>query len=421
MSTSEPRLDVPWVEKYRPSKIAEVVNNEDAKKKYVAWINAWLRGKPQKKAALLYGPPGSGKTSIVHATAREFNWELIELNASDVRSREALRQRVSGALDTGSVFGYQGKIILLDEVDGISTREDAGGLQAILELIEKTRWPIVLTANDPWDPKLRTLRDACELIEFKKIGKRDVVKVLESICQKEKIECPKEVLSAIADNCKGDLRAAINDLQSIALGKKTLSVADLQVLGDRAEQENMFEIVRTVLTAKSPEQALSVTRLPSLDYEMLLQWLSENIPYQYEQSLQAIADAYNALSWADIMLSRMKREQQWSLLSYALELMTAGVSSSRERPPFKFVKYSFPEKIRILARQKERLEEYRKVVREASSRLHVSTSKFRTEVQPYLQVILEEDEEEGKMILRSLGIPENKINVVFKTEEKAHS
>ena len=167
MSRSGSRTDVLWVEKYRPNRIADVVDNEDAKKKYVAWLNSWIKGKPQKKAALLYGPPGSGKTSIVHATSREFNWELIELNASDVRSREALRERVSGALDTGSVFGRQGKIILLDEVDGISTREDVGGLQTILELIEKTIWPIVLTANNPWEPRLRALRDACEHIEFK--------------------------------------------------------------------------------------------------------------------------------------------------------------------------------------------------------------------------------------------------------------
>ncbi|MCC6003872.1 MAG: replication factor C large subunit [Thermofilum sp.] len=417
MPPSSSSVVVPWVEKYRPSKIAEVAGNEEAKKKYVAWLNSWLKGKPQKKAALLYGPPGSGKTSIVHATAREFNWDLIELNASDVRSREALQLRVSGALNTGTVLGKQGKIILLDEVDGISTREDAGGLQAILEFIEKTRWPIVLTANDPWDPKLRALRDLCELVEFRKIGKRDTVKVLENICVKEGIECPREVLSSIADNAKGDLRAAINDLQSIALGKKTLSLADLQVLGDRAEQENIFEIVRTVLTAKSPEQALSVTRLPSLDYELLLQWLSENIPLQYEPSLQAIADAYNALSWADIMLARMKREQQWGLLTYVLELMTAGVASARNRPPFKFVKYSFPEKLRTLSRLKERLEEYRKIVKEASSRLHLSTLKFRTEVQPFLKVILEEDRERGKEILKSIGIPENKLNILLSVSE----
>uniref|UniRef100_A0A7C4BAS6 Replication factor C large subunit n=1 Tax=Thermofilum pendens TaxID=2269 RepID=A0A7C4BAS6_THEPE len=406
--------DLPWTEKYRPRRIMDVAGNEEAKKKYVAWINSWVRGKPAKKAALLYGPPGCGKTSIVFATAQEFNWELIELNASDVRSREAIEARVFSSSRTGSVTGYAGKIILLDEVDGISPREDAGGLQAILDLIGRSAYPVVLTANDPWDPKLRPLRDVCELIEFKKLGKRDVVKVLESICAKEGITCDKEVLSAIAENAKGDLRAAINDLQTLAAGRKSISLADLQVLGERAEQESMFEVVRTVLTAKTPEQALSVTRLPSLDYEMLLQWLSENVIYQYEPSLQAIADAYNALSWADVMLSRMKREQQWALLSYALELMTAGVASARQRPPFKFVKYNFPEKLRLLSRMKEQRERFRRAVRLAARNLHVSTSTFKTEILPYIKVIYEHDRKKGKALLEELGVRREDLEVVLR-------
>ncbi|MFZ8855377.1 MAG: replication factor C large subunit [Thermofilaceae archaeon] len=406
--------ELPWTEKYRPRRILDVAGNEEAKKKYVAWINSWVRGKPTKKAALLYGPPGCGKTSIVFATAQEFNWELIELNASDVRSREAIEARVFSSSRTGSVAGYAGKIILLDEVDGISPREDAGGLQAILDLIERSAYPVVLTANDPWDPKLRPLRDVCEVIEFKKLGKRDVVKVLESICAKEGITCDKEVLSAIAENAKGDLRAAINDLQTLAAGRKSISLADLQVLGERAEQESMFEVVRTVLTAKTPEQALSVTRLPSLDYEMLLQWLSENVVYQYEPSLQAIADAYDALSWADVMLSRMKREQQWALLSYALELMTAGVASARQRPPFKFVKYNFPEKLRLLSRMKEQRERFRRAVRLAARNLHVSTSTFKTEILPYIKVIYEHDRKKGEELLEKLGVRREDLEVVLR-------
>ncbi len=406
--------ELPWTEKYRPRRILDVAGNEEAKKKYVAWINSWVRGKPTKKAALLYGPPGCGKTSIVFATAQEFNWELIELNASDVRSREAIEARVFSSSRTGSVAGYAGKIILLDEVDGISPREDAGGLQAILDLIERSAYPVVLTANDPWDPKLRPLRDVCELIEFKRLGKRDVVKVLESICAKEGITCDKEVLSAIAENAKGDLRAAINDLQTLAAGRKSISLADPQVLGERAEQESMFEVVRTVLTAKTPEQALSVTRLPSLDYEMLLQWLSENVVYQYEPSLQAIADAYDALSWADVMLSRMKREQQWALLSYALELMTAGVASARQRPPFKFVKYNFPEKLRLLSRMKEQRERFRRAVRLAARNLHVSTSIFKTEILPYIKVIYEHDRKKGEELLEKLGVRREDLEVVLR-------
>lgn len=400
------KQQIPWVEKYRPKKIADVVGNEEAKKEYIAWINSWVRGKPTRKAALLYGPPGSGKTSIVHATASEYNWELIEINASDVRSRDAIRNRVFPAIQTRSVYGYSGKIILIDEVDGVYTKEEMSGLDAIIELINLTSYPIVLTANDPWDPKLRDLREMCKLIEFKKIGKRDIMRVLEEICSKEGITCDREVLSAIAENAKGDLRAAINDLQSIAMGKKIISLADLQILGERAAQENMFEVVRIVLTAKTPEGALSVTRLPSLDYEMLIQWLSENIIAQYTPSLMAIADAYNALSLADIYLSRMKREQIWAMLPYVMELITAGVASARNKPPFKFVKYNFPEKLRLLSRLKNKREKFVQASKSAAERLHISTSTFRTEILPYLRLIYTYSPEKAMKILSSLGISE---------------
>ena len=200
---------VPWVEKYRPRRIEDVVGNPDAKKAFIAWLNKWMKGSPSKKAALLYGPPGTGKTSLVHAAALQYGLELIEANASDVRTERALRERIFKATTETSLLGLRGKILLLDEVDGISPREDRGGLEAIIELIKISRYPIVLTANDPWDPKLRSLRDLCELIQFKKIGKREIKFILREICKKEGIECEESVISAIADSAQGDLRLSL--------------------------------------------------------------------------------------------------------------------------------------------------------------------------------------------------------------------
>ncbi|MEM5825732.1 MAG: replication factor C large subunit, partial [Thermofilaceae archaeon] len=268
-----------WVEKYRPRKIDDVVGNPEAKKAFVAWLNRWLAGNPpDKKAILLYGPPGCGKTSLVQAAANQLGLELVEVNASDVRTSEALRRKVLRAATEGVLAGARGKIILLDEVDGIDPRADRGGLETIFEIIQKSRYPVVLTANDPWDPKLRELRNYCEMVEFRKLGKRDVMKVLSEICKKEAVECDPAVLDAIAENSEGDLRAAINDLQSIAEGRRSVKLEDLEILGYRAKQLNMFEVVRAVLTAKRPEAARSVLSMPSLDYEMLMLWLNENIP-----------------------------------------------------------------------------------------------------------------------------------------------
>ena len=406
-------VEVPWVEKYKPKRIDEVVGNAQAKKQFVAWLNKWMRGRPEKKAALLYGPPGTGKTSLVHAAAHQYGLELIEANASDVRTSEALRRRVLRAATEASLFSARGKMILLDEVDGISPREDRGGLSTIIDIIKVSRHPVVLTANDPWDPRLRPLRDLCVMIEFKKLTKREIVSVLREICRREGIECDYAALAEIANRAKGDLRAAINDLQSVAMGRRRVTLADLEVLGYRAKQLNMFEIVRSVLTAKSPEQARMVLSIPSLDYEMLMLWLNENIPYQYSPSLVAIADAYDALSRADVFLGRIKRKQKWALLPYALNLMTAGVASAREKPPFKFVKYSFPYKLRALAAMKEKREKRRSIAMSIAKAIHVSSKTALLEVIPYIKVIYEANPAMGRKILKSLGISERSFKEAF--------
>ena len=81
-----------WVEKYRPKKIAGIVGNEEAKLAFVDW----LKGKHwKKKATLLYGPPGVGKSALVYAAANELNLKIIEMNASDIRTEKAIKNAKS--------------------------------------------------------------------------------------------------------------------------------------------------------------------------------------------------------------------------------------------------------------------------------------------------------------------------------------
>ena len=83
------RNDLLWVEKYRPKKIEDIVGNEEAKATFVDWLTGKRRSKT-KKAVLLYGPPGVGKTALVNAAARDCGFTIIEMNASDTRSEKAI-------------------------------------------------------------------------------------------------------------------------------------------------------------------------------------------------------------------------------------------------------------------------------------------------------------------------------------------
>jgi len=403
-----------WTEKYRPRRVSEVVGNNEAKEKFIKWLKIWLSGKiPEKRGALFYGPPGCGKTTLVHAAAEEFNLEVIEMNASDVRTAKALNRIIKTSIKEKSLFGYRGKIVLLDEVDGINLREDIGALSAIESLLNETKVPVVLTANDPWDPKLKSLRGKCILIEFKPIPAYLQIRVLRKICEKEGVKVSDEVLKAIIKRNKGDLRACINDLQAIAQGKKVITLEDIKLLGERSHQVSMFDMVRQVFFAKKCIDAKAVTLNPSFDYEMFIQYIHENLPYQYT-TLEALAEAYDRLSKADLIMGRIKKTQNWSLLPYALELMTIGVSIIRSKPRLKFVKYSFPEKLKILSKSKEYREKLNAVLDTIRNKCHVSRSKANIEILPYIIVIYEANKEQGRKILKWLGISERTFREIIR-------
>ncbi len=203
--------------KYAPRSLKEFVNQEKAVKRVLSFLRNF--GKERVKALLLYGPPGTGKTCLVRALARDLKYDLIELNASDKRDAREIRKVIGNAVAQRSLSGRP-KLILLDEIDGIQGREDRGGVSEVIKIIQATNYPIILTANDPYNPKLRGLRNYVELVEFKKLGKRDLRKILERICKKEGIKFEPSALDLIITFSKGDARSAINDLEMVSYGRK---------------------------------------------------------------------------------------------------------------------------------------------------------------------------------------------------------
>ena len=376
---------MPWTEKYAPKKVAEVVGQAQTIQKFLNWYKNW---KPGSKAALFYGPPGVGKTCLVQAFARERNLEVIELNASDYRTASQIREVVGQSMKQKPLF-KKGKIFFIDEIDGIAGREDVGGIKEIIKMIKESRYPIILTANDPYNPKLKTLRQYCELIPFKKISVWDIVKRLRYICEKEGIKYEKGVLNQIAKRGEGDLRSAINDLEVLAGLRREIKQKDLEALGYRERDVNIFDALKMIFKTESAFAAKLSIQNVDRDPEEIFWWIEQNIINEYEKP-EEIAKAFDALSKADLFRQRVALRQNWKLKKYMIDLMTAGVALAKKKMYRKFTKYQYPEKIKFLAGTKvERKEEKEKLL-ELAKKLHCSTKKVRSEFLPFLKLFEEQ-------------------------------
>jgi replication factor C large subunit len=390
---------IQWFLKYRPRSLEEVENQEDAKKELKEWIESWLKGKPIVNAVLLYGPPGVGKTTLAEALAHDYKLELLEMNASDSRRLQDMKNIAEKAATYGSLFGIRGKLILLDEVDGINTREDVGAIQGILELIEKTKYPIIMTANDPWDPSLRDLRNKVKMIALNKLGKYPLRRILKKICQAERINCEDEALDYIIESSEGDVRYAINMLQGVGEGYGKVTLDLIKSIVRRKERElDPFETLRDIFWAKYAWQAKSAATSAQIDYDMLMRWLSENIPIQYE-NMEDVWRAFDALARASIYLKRAKAGD-WDLLSYAYDMMSSGVALAeieKKKPNWKpkWKKYQFPSYIQMLSKSKDIRSIRDEIVKKIS--IHTSINKSINDTYPYFLIFFKKYEKQLKL------------------------
>ena len=409
-----------WTVKHKPKSLAEVIGNKETIQKFVDWIKSWNKGVPKKRAAFLYGPPGIGKTVTVEALAHDFQMELVEKNASDYRTEEAVKRFAGLASQFGSLFGGK-RIVLLDELDGLIGTADRGGVKAITEIAKTAQCPIVLIANNAYDPRFSNLRSYCILIEFKKPPAGEVTKHLKRICTCEGIQADEEALKFIAQRSGGDVRSAVNDLQALAQGKKKLTYEDVSWLGYRDRQDTIFNVLRMIIYGRTCVSAKQAVDMADVDIDMLFEWIYENVP-EHLTDLHDLAKAMDALSIADVYRGRIRATQDWSFTRYVIDYMTAGVAMARQNTKASgWIPFKFPTRIQMLSRSKAERAMQLNIGQKIKRRCHISANRASKEILPFLKIIFKNNADMAVGLAKWLDLDEEMVEYLVGSKEKAEN
>ncbi len=388
-----------WTEKYRPRTIEEVVGNEYAKRGFIEWIKGRGRGGRREMGVFLVGPQGVGKTSLVHAAARQLGFHVFELNASDVRTQKMLSEALCRIMMQRPLDAYTGDgkgkiLVFLDEVEGIHGVADRGGLKALIDFASKRGVSLVLSANFPDPEKHGKLLKGFRVIRFWPLTTRQTILALWRIVEEESLSVEREVIRRIASQSKGDVRSAVNMLHSVAVGYK--GIEEISIV----ETLPLKETLSRILVEEDEKRILELISASLVPPEKIYRALAEAASTS-DLDIDVRARALEALSRIDVLMGRIRRRGRWKMLRELIHMMPgvavilhgSNVVYSDRIPDYLLSRYMYSNRQRRLMG----------IADKVRGRLNLSTRKAVSEVLPFLSLQIESGRRE---VARGMGLNE---------------
>ena len=333
-----------WSEKYRVKDVCQFIGNEQSRLEVLKWIKNWIKG---TKPILIMGPPGTGKTSFIISMANFFNYDIVELNASDFRNKANLESIIHPLLNNSSIFG-KNLLLFLDEVDGISGREDTGGLTFLISTLKDSNIPIIMAANSK-NPKIKELIKNTKLVEFSPLSSFASYLLLQIVLAKEHKFLDMDQKLLLIEKSNGDARTLLNLAQSKLEGKydpTMVNSAELPIdecinlffsVNDISEAKNVLN-KSDILYLSPMYGSSSEERIRDIVYAIF----SSIVANEKKISLIDMAKILDELSKVDLYINKIYNKQNWHLLRYANDILVSILFDITRNIPIRYSQYNIP-------------------------------------------------------------------------------
>lgn len=283
-------------------------NDIDSVVEYLKNFKSKYSKNKNKRALLITGPPGVGKTLAAKTVADKEGFELKIISSDEKRDKNRIKDLEKS---DGQFSLFMKKRMLLIETIECFTRQDRGGLTEIGRFIKKTSDPIILTANNVDHYKYNKIKKKCKVIEFKPIPQIVIEKKLNKIVSEENFNVTPAKIKTIAKKSEGDLRGAMINLFISGVSDKE----DKENIVFREKKEHIRELVKSFFYANSD---ILENKLIDVDAENLIAWLDENL----KETNKNLKESYYWLKESSNMMNNIKVTQYWRLLFYVFKYIT---------------------------------------------------------------------------------------------------
>ena len=355
-----------WSEKYRPQRFTDLLGNEDSRKFFLGWFEKWKKG---TKPLLLVGPPGIGKTTLANLAGKNFGYDMISLNASDVRNKKNIQEILQPVLGNQTVLGKP--MIFIDEVDGVHGRSDYGGVEALINILKEPTVPIILAANNDSSDKMKKIKKVVKTISLRPLPPRLLRLYLNMVLEKENANINPGRLFKLVSESNGDIRSMLNSAQALVTGFEPSTERTFESL-DVEEGINAFYKAQSIDEARAVLYSMRIDPREKISafYSSII---TSNISNsEMEKFLQVISEA-------DMLYGRIMKTQEWRLLRY-LDSILLGLY--KKDIAVRYSRYNLS--WQVLNRLRSDGSKFKSISSNFSKQLHISSSIFATFYLPYM-------------------------------------